>query len=176
MTAETLHRAVTLPELQTADGRASETAYGGPPSLRAIMLRSPERFWRSYRSRVKETTMPLSNSRRRLATAIAGALLIALSSAALAADAPAAPATPTRAMREGMATLHEEMAACLRSEKPLSECRAEMQKHCQAMMGKQGCTRMMGTGGMMGMGRGMMGMGKGMHGPMTSSPPSSPPR
>lgn len=120
--------------------------------------------------------MPLSNSGRRVATAITGALLIALSSAALAADAPAAPSTPTKAMRERMATLHEQMAACLRSDKSISECRAQMQKHCQAMMGNQGCARMMGTGGMMGMGGGMMGTGKGMHGPMTSSPPSSPPK
>lgn len=116
------------------------------------------------------------NSSRRIATAITGALLIALSSAAFAADAPAAPSTPTKEMRERMATLHEQMAACLRSDKPVSECRTEMLKHCQAMMGNQGCTRMMGGAGMMGMGGGMMGMGKGMHGPMTSSPPSSPPK
>lgn len=112
--------------------------------------------------------MPLSNSRRRVATAIAGALLIALSSGGLAAP-PAPSSTPTQAMRERMATLHEQMANCLRSDKSISECRAQMQKHCRAMMGDQGCTSMMGTGG-------MMGMGKGMHGPMTSSPPSSPPK
>jgi hypothetical protein len=115
--------------------------------------------------------MPLPNSAGRVATAITGALLIALSSGALAADAPAAPSTPTKEMRERMATLHEQMAACLRSDKPVSECRTEMLKHCQAMMGNQGCTRMMGRAGMMGMGGGMMGMGKGVHGPMTSSPP-----
>jgi hypothetical protein len=120
--------------------------------------------------------MPLSNSGRRVAAAITGVLLIALSSAALAADAPAAPSTPTKAMRQRMATLHDAMAACLRSNKSIAECRAEMQKHCQAMMGNQGCTRMMGTGGMMGMGGGMMGMGKGMHRSTTASPPSSPPK
>jgi hypothetical protein len=113
--------------------------------------------------------MSFPNSGRRVATAITGALLIALSSAAFAADAPAAPSSPTKEMRERMATLHEQMAACLRSDKPVSECRTEMLKHCQAMMGNQGCTRMMGRAG-------MMGMGKGMHGPMTSSPPSSPPK
>ena len=115
--------------------------------------------------------MPLSNSGRRVAAAITAALLIALSTAVLAADAPVATSTPTKAMRERMATLHDEMAACLRSDKSISECRAEMQRHCQAMMGNVGCTRMMGTGGMMGMGGGMMGRGKGMQGPMTSGPP-----
>lgn len=111
--------------------------------------------------------MPPSKSGRRVAAAITGALLIALSSVALAAGAPAALSSPTKAMRERMATLYGEMAACLRSEKPISECRVQMQKHCQAMMGNQGCTRMLGRGGMMGMGSGMMGMGKGMRGPMT---------
>ncbi len=120
--------------------------------------------------------MPFSNSARGTATAITAVLLIALSGAAFAADAPAAPSAPTKEMRERMATLHEQMAACLRSDKPISECRTEMLKHCQAMMGNPGCTRMMGTGGMMGKGGGMMGMGQGMHGRMTSSPPSSPPK
>lgn len=115
--------------------------------------------------------MPLPDSGRRIATLITGALLIALGSAAFAADPPAAASSPTKEMRERMATLHEQMAACLRSEKPVSDCRTEMLQHCRAMMGSQGCTGMMGSGGMMGMGGGMMGMGKGMHGPMTSSPP-----
>lgn len=108
--------------------------------------------------------MTFSNSAHRVTTAITGALLIALSSAAFAADAPAAPSAPTKEMRERMATLHEQMAACLRSDKPIAECRTQMWKHCQAMMGSRGCTGMMGSGG-------MMGMGKGMHGHMTSSPP-----
>lgn len=111
--------------------------------------------------------MVLSNSVRGTAAAITGALLIALSSAALAAGPPAAASAPSKEMRERMATLHEQMAACLRSDKPVSECRTQMLQHCQAMMGNQGCTRMMGTGGM---------MGKGMRGPMMSSPPPSPPK
>src|SRR6185312_13350181 len=102
--------------------------------------------------------MVFSKPLRGAAAAITGALLLALSSAAFAADAPAAPATPTKEMRERMATLHEQMAACLRSDKHVSECRTEMLKHCQSMMGNQGCTRMMGGAGMMGMGGGMMGM------------------
>lgn len=119
--------------------------------------------------------MLLSNSARRAAAAITGALMMALTSAAFAANPPTTPSTPTKEMRERMATLHEQMAACLRSDKSISDCRAEMRQHCQAMMGSQGCTRMMGSGGMMGMGRGMMGKGQGMRGPMTSKPPSSPP-
>ena len=115
--------------------------------------------------------MPFSNSAHRLATTITGALLIALGSAAFAANPPTAPSTPTKEMRERMATVHEQMAACLRSDKSISECRTEMLKHCHDMMGGQGCTRMMGKGG-------MMGMGQGMHGHMTSNPPSgsSPPK
>jgi hypothetical protein len=121
--------------------------------------------------------MVLSKPLRGTATAITGALLLALSSAAFAANPPTAGAsTPSKEMRERMATLHEQMATCLRSDKPISDCRTEMLRHCQAMMGNQGCTRMMGGAGMMGMGGGMMGMGKGMHGPMTSSPPASPPK
>lgn len=108
--------------------------------------------------------MPLSNSARATAAAITVASLIALNSTAFAADAPAAASAPTKEMRERMATLHEQMASCLRSDKQIAECRTEMRKHCQAVMGSQGCTRMMGMGG-------MMGMGRGMHGRMTSSPP-----
>ncbi|MHB8811732.1 MAG: hypothetical protein ACYDAE_00525 [Steroidobacteraceae bacterium] len=121
--------------------------------------------------------MVFSKPLRGTAAAITGALLLALSSSAFAANPPtSAASTPSKEMRERMATLHEQMAACLRSDKTVSECRTEMRKHCQAMMGNQSCTTMMGGAGMMGMGGGMMGMGKGMHGPMTSSPPPSPPK
>lgn len=111
--------------------------------------------------------MRLSISVHGIIGSITGTLLLALSSAAFAASPPTAAtaSTPTREMREKMATLHEQMAACLRSDKSMSECRAEMQKSCQSMMGSQGCTRMMGSGG-------MMGRGQGMRGQMSSSPPS----
>lgn len=82
--------------------------------------------------------------------------------AAFAADLPAGaqqPA-PSKEMREKVATLHEQMAACLRSEKPFAECRAQMMKSCQSTMGTQGCP-MMGM-----MGRGQSGSGMGMHGRM----------
>lgn len=110
--------------------------------------------------------MMFSQSTRRAATSVTGVLLIALGAAAFAANPPAsAGPTPTRAMREKMAVLHEQMAACLRSDKPVSDCRAQMQKSCHDMMGKQGCS-------MMGMG-GRKGMGQRMHGHMMSNPPSS---
>lgn len=109
--------------------------------------------------------MSFSNTTHRTATSIIGVLLITLSSAVFAADAPtAASSAPTKQMRDQMASLHEQMAACLRSDTSISDCRTQMQKHCQDMMGKQGCTMMMGTGG-------MMGVGQGMHGHMTSNQP-----
>lgn len=129
--------------------------------------------------------MPIADSARVIVTAIASALLIALSSTAFADNAP--PAALKRApvpsldasakeTRERMATLHEQMAACLRSDKSISECHSEMLEHCKAMMGNQGCSRMMSTGGTMGMGCGAKGMGQGMRGRMTSSAPSSHPK
>lgn len=59
----------------------------------------------------------------------------------------------TPQQRQNMAAIHEKMAACLRSDKPIDECRTEMQENCQEMAG--GCP-------MAGMGR--MGM---MHGGTT---------
>ena len=112
--------------------------------------------------------MYLSRSPRDFAVSLVSVLLVAAGSAVFAADAPT-PA-PSKAMREQMATLHEQMAACLRSEKSMSECRTAMMANCQSMMGGQGCRNAMGMG--LGMGRGMMGSGQGMHGHMMSSPPS----
>lgn len=109
-----------------------------------------------------------SRSARGLAASIASVLLIAASSAVFAADAPTT--VPSKELREQMATLHEQMAACLRSDKSMSECRTEMMRSCQSMMGSQGCSTAMGMG--MGMGGGMMGRGWGMHGHMMSAPPS----
>ena len=83
---------------------------------------------------------------------IAGVL--ASSHAALAADAPQS--TPTPEARQQMAAIHEQMAACLKSSRPIAECRAEMFKSCQQTMGQTGCP-MGGPGGRMG--RGMMGSG-----------------
>lgn len=57
---------------------------------------------------------------------------------------PPAPA-PSKEMRERMASMHEKMAACLRSDRAFSECRQGMHQTCSNMMGQQGCP-MMGIG------------------------------
>jgi hypothetical protein len=36
---------------------------------------------------------------------------------------------PTKEMRATMAAAHEQMAACLKSDRPIAECHAEMMKH-----------------------------------------------
>lgn len=65
---------------------------------------------------------------------------------ALAANPPTtAPAGPSKDTREKMAALHEQMAACLRSDKSIADCRDEMRKNCQTTVGSQGCP-MMGMG------------------------------
>ena len=88
--------------------------------------------------------MAFSNSARRIVTSITGTFLIALSSTAFAANPPAmAPSIPAKLMREKMAFLYEQMAACLRSDKSMAECRAEMQKNCHDIMGNRGCTMTM---------------------------------
>lgn len=81
------------------------------------------------------------------------------------ADPPQAPPI-TRDMREKLARLHEHMAACLRSDKPIAECRHEMMQGCYRELGAHECP-MMG----MGMGHGMMGMPGMMHGAPDSSAP-----
>lgn len=84
---------------------------------------------------------------------IASALVIMGAGAALAADLPDAnQPISSKGMREKMAILHEQMAACLRSDKPLADCRSEMMKNCQDRLGKHGCHMM---------GHGMMGSGAG---------------
>ena len=94
-----------------------------------------------------------------------GLLALAATLTASAGDVPAAAqqATPTKEMRAQMATVHEQMAACLRSDKPITECRTEMMKSCQKLMGTQGCS-------MMGMDQGAMGK----HGGMMQSQPAGP--
>ena len=48
----------------------------------------------------------------------------------------------TPEQRQKMASMHEKMALCLRSDKPMNECRAEMKSGCKEMMGKEGCPMM----------------------------------
>jgi hypothetical protein len=96
---------------------------------------------------------------------------LALSTPALAADPQKAPA-PSKEQREKMAEVHQKMAECLRSDRPISECRAEMAKSCQDMVGADGCPMM--SYGKGGMGPGMMGPGHGRGGPMMGGPPPAP--
>ena len=56
----------------------------------------------------------------------------------------------TPEQRQNMAAAHDKMAACLRSEKPMTECRSEMMKSCKDMMGQGGCPMMGHMSGMMG--------------------------
>lgn len=77
-------------------------------------------------------------------TLAACAIALSMSTgAAFAADAPqpAHPA-PSKEMREKMATMHEQMASCLRSDKAVATCHDEMMKSCKDTMGEKGCPMM----------------------------------
>ena len=71
---------------------------------------------------------------------------------AMAADEPMrpnwakGPPVTSAEQRQKMAGQHEKMAACLRSDRPLPECREEMMKGCKEAMGKEGCPMMGGKG------------------------------
>jgi hypothetical protein len=65
--------------------------------------------------------------------------------AASAAEPPAPPAEPSKEMRAKLASAHEHMAICLRSDKAIAECRSAMMKSCHEIMGERGCP-MMGMG------------------------------
>lgn len=65
----------------------------------------------------------------------------------------AAQMTPEQ--RQSMATSHEKMAVCLRSDRPFEDCKKEMMESCKDMMGKDGCPMMDHMGKMHGMDKGM---------------------
>ena len=69
-----------------------------------------------------------------------------------------APPDPTPEARAEMATAHQKMADCLKSDRPMADCRAEMMKSCQGMKGDGGCP----MGGGMGPGHGKGPKGGGM--------------
>ncbi len=72
--------------------------------------------------------------------------LVALATPALAdhhGDAKAGKGSkmePSPEDRAKMAAAHEKMAACLRSTKPMKECRTEMKKACEGMHAQGGCS------------------------------------
>lgn len=79
------------------------------------------------------------------------ALLTLVACASIAAEEPSQdkrPAPPTKQERERLATLHEHMATCLRSDKTLRECHESARKECEDTLGDR-CRDMM---------RAMMGM------------------
>ena len=106
-------------------------------------------------------------------TALAAGMLLLGSGVVLAADSHSDQMAPSKEMREKMATMHEQMAACLRSDKPLAECRQEMMKGCQEMMGGHDCSMMMGMGGM---GKGTTGGGAHSHNHAGNPPATSAPK
>lgn len=85
---------------------------------------------------------------RRIAPLAVTAAAIALLGVSVAQAADPAPTgsdsrvAESKETRQKMADLHEQMAACLRSDKPLAECRAEMMKGCHDSLGAQSCPMM----------------------------------
>jgi hypothetical protein len=71
-------------------------------------------------------------------------VLLNAAASALSAETPATPSEPSKAMREKMATVHQSMAACLRSDRAFAECQQQMHRNCAEMVG-QGCS-LMGMG------------------------------
>jgi hypothetical protein len=49
-------------------------------------------------------------------------------------------AEPTAEMRKKMAMMHQKMADCLNSTKPVKECKKEMMDDCPMMNGKEKCS------------------------------------
>ena len=88
-----------------------------------------------------------------LCTLIASALM-----SGFAAAADTTTAEPSKELREKMAAAHEQMAACLRTDRAMSDCREEMMKQCHELMGEHACP--------------MMGMDKHKHKMKSSKPPA----
>lgn len=71
-------------------------------------------------------------------------VLLSAAVATLAAEPQTTQAAPSKEMREKMATIHQNMAACLRSDKAFAECQQQMHQNCTTMMGEEGCQMGMG--------------------------------
>ena len=104
-------------------------------------------------------------------------LALAFAAPTWAADAKkTSPPEPTAEQRQKMAEVYQKMADCVRSTRPMTECRSEMVAACHSIGG--GVCPGMGRG-RGGMGPGMMGYGGGpgmMQGPPPTSPPPAPPK
>ena len=99
-----------------------------------------------------------------LTSATLGAALL-YASLAWSVPPPAGATAPSREVREKMAVMHDQMAACLRSDKPIAQCHREMMAHCRAELGARHCRMMQRRG---------MGAGRRMQ-PSPPPPPPSPP-
>ncbi len=73
---------------------------------------------------------------------VAAIVLLSASSALAADPAKAPPAAPSAAEREQMAAAHQKMAECLKSDRPMSECKSEMMKSAHRMHSDMGCPMM----------------------------------
>jgi hypothetical protein len=82
--------------------------------------------------------------------ALAAVALIWTGAAHAAEPKKVPPAAPTAEQRQKMAEIHQKMADCLRSDRPIEECRSEMATACHDSLGADQCP-MMGKhgGGMM---------------------------
>ena len=69
-------------------------------------------------------------------------LVIGLSTAMAEKPSPPIPPVPSKETREKMATAHQRMAACLRTDKPIAECHAQMMKSVGHVPGATGCPMM----------------------------------
>lgn len=67
------------------------------------------------------------------------ALVAALLGSVLAAEPSGENTGLSKEQRAQMAAVHEKMAACLRSDRPLEECRDEMHASCVGLFGDEGC-------------------------------------
>lgn len=111
-----------------------------------------ERTWCVPGRAVKEAFQMMSQKKR--VCALVGMTLL-WTGAVLGADTQKnIPPNPSPEIRQKMAEVHQRMAVCLKSDKPMTECRAEMLKNCQDLMGRDGCPMMESWSG--GMGPGMM--------------------
>jgi hypothetical protein len=81
------------------------------------------------------------------ARATVTALLLLFGAAVTLADTPPPEQRDlSKDTREKMAALHEQMAACLRSDTPVLECHSTMIKNCQEQLGNVTCPMMAGMG------------------------------
>ncbi|MDE2304359.1 MAG: hypothetical protein KGL34_02280 [Gammaproteobacteria bacterium] len=108
----------------------------------------------------------MKSTMTRIARTAALGLMLGAAATVLAAPPPAA---PNHEMREKMAQIHEQMAACLRSDRSFEDCRSEMRKSCRASLGYGGCRMMQGRMPMGG--RRMMGPPPAPPAPPADSPP-----